>query len=338
MTDELSAPSSLHHWSGYEPSDPKLIALYSKGKTLQWNADTEIDWDQPIDPSSPLHAAAFPLLDLPIFRRLSPTELDHLTEKLTRLALSQIIHGEQGALMVASRLVSIAPDYETKLYAATQTVDEARHVEVFGRYLRRCGGIVPLAPGFGAFLDKVIDADSWLTMVIGMQIIVEGAALSSFHTYRRRSREPLLTGILDRVIRDEARHVGFGSTYLRNNLSEMSDDEREHLADYAYDTVMMFARTRHESFRQSEGILSEFGFSLDEVLHSAAERLQSGEGALADPARDGITEFILPTLTRLGVLTERVKEKFASARLPPIMVSTLLDELDILTMSTTREN
>jgi 1,2-phenylacetyl-CoA epoxidase catalytic subunit len=335
MTDKLSASGSLHQWSGYEPSDPKIIALYAKGKALQWNADVELDWDQPVDPSSPLHAGAFPLLDLPVFQRLSSAQLDQLTAKLTRLTLSQIIHGEQGALMVASRLVSIAPDYEAKLYAATQTVDEARHVEVFGRYLKRCGGIVPLAPGFGAFLDKVIDADSWLNMMIGMQIIVEGAALSSFHAYRRRSREPLLSGILDRVIRDEARHVGFGSTYLRNTLGEMSDDERECLADYAYDAVMLFARTRHESFRQSEVFLNEFGFSLDEVLHSAAARLESGGAALADPARDGITEFILPTLTRLGVLTDRVKEKFASARLPPIMASSLLDELDMLTMAST---
>lgn len=330
MNPQPTTSNSLHCWSEYDQVDPKLSGLYSKGKLAQWNGEVSIDWDQPVDPSSPLHAAAFPMLNLPLFRRLSPSQLDELTARFTCLALSQIVHGEQGALLVASRLVTIAPDFDTKLYASTQTVDEARHVEVFSRYLRRCGDIAPLAPRLGAFLDSVIASRSWLEMMIGMQIIVEGAALSSFHVYRQSTRDPLLAQILGKIIQDEARHVGFGSTQLRNSLHEMSDDEKEELADYAYESVMMFARTRYESFRASEDLLNEFGFTMDEVMRDAAIRIRESGQPLADPSRDGITGFILPTLRRLGLLTDRVEKKFDSAKLPPIMVSSLFDALDML--------
>lgn len=322
-----------HRWSGYEPSNAKLLAFYAKGKTHQWNAEQEIDWNQEIDPSSPLHASAFPLLDLPVFGKLSSAQFERVTAGFTRLALSQILHGEQGALMVASKLVSITPDYETKLFAATQAVDEARHVEIFGRYLQRCGGVLPLGPNLEAFLDQVIDSRLWLRIMIGMQIVVEGAALSSFHVYRRRSRDPLLASILERVVRDEARHVGFGSTYLRNILCDMSEDEREELEDYTYDTVMMYARTRQETFRQSEPIFNEVGLALGDVLQSAAERLRGGAKVMADPARDGITEYVLPTLAGLGLMSERVRSKFVGARLQPIMASSLFNELETLTVS-----
>ena len=33
--------------------------------------------------------------------------------------------------MTAAALTHAVPDYEAKLYAATQTMDEARHVEVY---------------------------------------------------------------------------------------------------------------------------------------------------------------------------------------------------------------
>ena len=62
--------------------------------------------------------------------------------------LSQIVHGEQGALLVASQLVSCAPTYNAKLYAASQTFDEARHVEVYNKYLQeRIGWTYPIMPG-----------------------------------------------------------------------------------------------------------------------------------------------------------------------------------------------
>jgi hypothetical protein len=316
-------------WADYIASDPKLVALYDKGKSLQWDA-ADLAWDSPIDPSAPLHAEAFPILMLPIFERLSAPTRDQLTARLTQGALSQFLHGEQGALMVASALVGKSPDYEAKLYSATQTMDEARHVELFGRYLQRCGEIRPIEPSLRSFLETVLAADSWIQMLIGMQVIVEGAALASFHAYRVRVRDPLLGTLLDGVIRDEARHVGFGMLYVRRYVNAMHDDEREQLADYAYNAVMEFDRTRADSVRSSQAAFEEAGVSPADVLRDAASWLQRGNQPREDWSRDGITRFILPTLSRLGVLTPRIETKFAQARFTPAMSSPLTEQLDAL--------
>jgi hypothetical protein len=317
-------------WTGFVPTDAKLVALYGKGKALQWDAAAALDWERPIDPAAPLHAAAFPILELPIFQRLSAAQRDQLMARFTQAALSQFLHGEQGALLVASSLVGAAPDYEAKLYAATQTMDEARHVEVFARYLRRCGDILPVDPSLQAFLDTVLGAASWAQMLIGMQVIVEGAALSSFHAYRARVRDPLLGELLDGVIRDEARHVGFGTLYLRHHIAALHPDEREQLADHAYTAVMTFDRTRADSLKSSRAAFEEVGVSAADVMRDAAAWLAAGHQPRADWSRDGITEFILPTLSRLGVLTPRVEQRFARARLTPSMTSPLMQQLRAL--------
>jgi len=320
-------------WTGYEPTDPKLVALYGKAKVLQWDGAHELDWDLPIDPSTPLHVEAFPILELPIFQRLTTAKREELAARFTQIALSRFLHGEQGALLIASSLVGLCPDYEAKLYAATQTVDEARHVEVFARYTQRCGTIVPIDPSFRAFLDTITGADSWIAMLIGMQIVVEGAALSSFHAYRARVRDPLLGKLLDGVLRDEARHVGFGTLYLRRHVAELHADDREQLADEAFEAVIAFDRTRAETLRTSQAAFEAAGVAPAEVMRDAARWLADGKQRRADWTRDGITDFILPTLSRLGLLTKRAEQRFAQARFTPTLSSPLMTQLDALVHS-----
>jgi rubrerythrin len=317
-------------WSGYEPADPKLIALYSKGKSLQWDAAKALDWSAPIDPSAPVHAEVFPLLNLPILKRLDDAKRDTLTAYFTEQAISQFLHGEQGALMVAARLVDVCPDYEAKLYAATQTMDEARHLEVFASYLKRSGTIHPVVRSLRSFLESILGADHWVKLLIGMQVIVEGAALTSFHAYRERARDPLLSALLDGVIRDEARHVGFGTLYVQRTVAEMKDDEREEIADFAFNAVMTFSATRRESLRNYASALENVGLSIDDVLRDAAALMERGDAVKTDSVRDGISDFILPTLRRLGLLTPRIQKKFSEARLPAAPTSPLLEQLQDL--------
>lgn len=271
-------------WCGYEPGDPKLVALYSKGKALQWDAAKALDWDAPIDPSAPVHADVFPMLSLPIMTRLSDQTRDELTAAFTEQALSQFLHGEQGALMVAARLVDVCPDFEAKLYAATQT----------------------------------------------MQIVVEGAALSSFHTYKNRAKDPLLTALLEGVIRDEARHVGFGTLYVQRTVADMHPDDREEIADFCYDAVLTFSATRRDSLLVNAAALHRAGVSIDDVMRDGARHLASRGPDTGDAVRDGIGDFILPSLRRIGLLTPRVEEKFAQARFPAAPTSSLGEQLQEL--------
>ena len=121
----------------YEVRREALLNLYEKGKRLQWNASTDIDWSIDVDPER------FPdflsadvvntLLSPP--RKLEEKEFVRLRVHQLGWMLSQFLHGEQGALLATAQIVNTVPWLEAKFYAASQVIDEARHVEVYRRYL-----------------------------------------------------------------------------------------------------------------------------------------------------------------------------------------------------------
>ncbi|MBW2698778.1 MAG: diiron oxygenase, partial [Deltaproteobacteria bacterium] len=130
--DVLKTPMEICWQFDYEIGIDKLRNLYSKSKRAQWDAEQDLDWSIPIDPSRPLiEEDRFGLERLPYFQKLSQTKREAFRAHMTAYQLSQFLHGEQGALMTAAALTHAVPDYEGKLYAATQTMDEARHVEVY---------------------------------------------------------------------------------------------------------------------------------------------------------------------------------------------------------------
>jgi len=160
-------------------------------------------------------------------------EIVELTRRTAAFRLSQFLHGEQGALMVAAQLVNAVPHTDAKFYAATQTMDEARHVEVFARYIEKLDEIRPIAPSLKGILDQTLATGDWMKKLVGMQIVVEGLALYSFREMRNLSAEPLLRDILTYVARDESRHHAYGVQYIERCVPCLSDAERVELEDFA---------------------------------------------------------------------------------------------------------
>jgi hypothetical protein len=294
--------------------DAKLRALYRKAKAYQWDGDS-LAWDTPIDPSGcPLGAHSFGVLELPIFNKLSKSQRELLNAHLTTLTLSQFLHGEQGALLVASQLAQCVPDLEAKLCAAMQTADEARHVEVFTRYVKRCAEVHPIRSKLRETLEAIVGQDEWAKKLVGMQVIVEGLALTSFHEYRRDAQDKLLHKLLELVIRDEARHVAFAPLYLKTALDKMHPDDKEALADFAFDITLGFKALAVSYYRDSEAIFEKVGISFEDVMRSAFQ------SSLPKKQLDAINAFIVPALARFGVITPRAQKKFDQAR--------MLDERD----------
>src|SRR5262249_53153911 len=152
-----------------------------------------VDWDRPVDPGKPIvDEGRFGFDRMPFVQRLSATQREAFTANVSAHRLSQFLHGEQGALMVAAALVHAVPDYEGKPYAATQTMDEARHVEVFDRYIRKLAIVYPIAPALKRLIDATLTADHWVKIAIGMNMVVEGLALGTFHNMRRATSCDLL--------------------------------------------------------------------------------------------------------------------------------------------------
>ena len=213
-----------YNWD-YTVADNRIKKLYELGKELNWNGSIDLNWDYThpedeklVDPDEQL-----PHETLKAYEALTAKEKIEFDRHSTAELLSQFLHGEQGALLVASQLASCAPTYNAKLYAASQTFDEARHVEVFNKYLQDKIGIhYPINPSLKLLLDKILTDERWDLKFIGMQIIIEGLALAAFGMLKSITTDPLLKQLLHYVIRDEARHVTFGINYLEDFIKTLS--------------------------------------------------------------------------------------------------------------------
>ena len=215
--------------------------------------------------------------------------------------MSQFLHGEQGALLVASQLASCAPTYDAKLYAASQTFDEARHVEVFNRYLQEKIGIhYPINPALKSLLDKILTDERWDLKFIGMQIIIEGLALAAFSMLKSISKDPLLKQLLHYVIRDEARHVTFGINYLEDFIKTLSPEEINERAEFAYEACVI-SRERLINTKSQQRFL---GMSEEE-----AREFQLNTGSF-EMFRNFLFSRVIPNLSRIGLLTDEVRPKF----------------------------
>src|SRR5256886_17407029 len=122
-----------------------------------------------------------PLAGYPPYERLTIREKARLRHAQVALQLSQFLHGEQGALTVASQLVGAVPWIDAKYYAGTQTMDEARHVEVFSRYLReKLEWQWPGDESPKELLAATIKDGGWDLKYLGLQGIIEGLPMAAF--------------------------------------------------------------------------------------------------------------------------------------------------------------
>ena len=149
---------------------------------------------------------------------------------------SQFLHGEQGALMCASKIVNTVPTIDAKFYAATQVIDEARHVEVFGRYLHEKLDLVyPLNANLRSLLDDALTDSRWDMTYLAMQVLIEGLALAAFSLIRNNATDPLAKSINAYVMQDEARHVMFGRLALRDYYPQLTEAERDEREEFCVD-------------------------------------------------------------------------------------------------------
>ena len=288
-----------YNWD-YEAANVRIRRLYELGKRFNWNSELDVDWglQMPAPEGAPPEPEGF--ADHPKWKALSPEQKADFMRRTTAQTLSQFLHGEQGALMVASQLVSCAPTHDAKLYAASQTFDEARHVEVFHRYLmERCHMIYPINPNLKFLLDKVLTDERWDLKFIGMQILIEGLALAAFQTIHETTPDPLLKQVVGLVMRDEGRHVAFGVNYLEDWIRALPQAEIEERAQFAYEACVVM-----KNRLISTNVAEEFGFTREEALEINA-KTQGGQAF-----RKFLFERMIPNLKRVGLLTEAIRPKF----------------------------
>lgn len=300
----VSAHETIIDWQ-LRSDSPELQALYQKAKRLQWNGATDLDWSINVEPESNENALLpddflawdhFESLGL----HMTLKDRRHRLHQVLGWMLSQFLHGEQGALMAAAQVTECVPFTDGKFYGATQVVDEARHVEVFHRYLEtKLGATFPINDNLFTIIDSLLRDSRWDMKFLGMQIMVEGLALGAFSMLHKLTKEPLLRELLRRVIHDEARHVSYGVHALKHVYTrEFSENERREREDWAFEVALLM-RNR---FRVHE--LYESDFQQMMTRRQWNEMVDRSPGMRA--FRTTMFSRLVPNLREIGLLTDRI--------------------------------
>jgi hypothetical protein len=289
---------AIFTWDYEKGARPALNKLYEKAKRAQWNGETDLPWDTDVDLEK---NAALQRLQFAEFETdVSGTPLEKFTEKdfidlsiqMDNWTLSQFMHGEQGALICTAKIVETVPWIDAKYYASTQVMDEARHVEVFAKYLQeKQDGFYPINAHLKLLLDDIISDSRWDMTYLGMQIMVEGLALAAFGFMQQMTPDPLLKQLLRYVMSDEARHVAFGVLSLKEYYAELSDAELRERQEFAFEAAVRM----RDRFLQQE-VWERMGIKPAEILPLV----------LRDPGRDMFQQMlfskIVPNCKKLGLL------------------------------------
>jgi hypothetical protein len=299
----------LYDFTYSNSGNPEFMKLYEKAKKGQWNSQ-DLDWGLSVDPYN-LEVPIFPEKLLPMYgqdfyRTASKEHQGEVLHATTSWLLSQFLHGEQGALFASSQTVEATPWFGAKLYGSTQVMDEARHVEVFHKYLtEKCDRLYDINDNLYTIIHALATDSQWDIKFLGMQIMVEGLALGAFGLFYKFTKEPLLKQLLKNVIADEARHVHYGVEALRDFYrDEVSESFRREREDWAYEIAIML-RNRFfflEVYYEYYGHKMSRGAWIQMVL----------ESPIMAEFRRMLFSRLIPNLKAIGLLTERIRPYYAT--------------------------
>jgi len=251
----------------YERSRKPLEKLYEKAKTSQWNAndlpwDTDVDQEKVVIANQALQNYSAMDMSNTVFQNWGDKEWVEFGIQSQNWTLSQFMHGEQGALICTAQIVETVPWIDAKYYASTQVMDEARHVEVFARYLdTKLSGHYPINAHLRMLLDDIIGDSRWDMTYLGMQIMVEGLALAAFGFMHQFTTEPLIKQLLRYVMSDEARHVAFGVLSLQEYYDQLSAAEIRERQEFAFEAAVRM----RDRFLQQE-VWERMGIDVKEAV------------------------------------------------------------------------
>ncbi len=302
--DSWSLPGSfdtIFNWE-YDEGRDRLLSLYSKGKQKQWDAEVRIDWSIDVDPHNPLDVddGYIPIHGSAIHERMTGREKNDLRHHFEAWRFSNFLHGEQGALICASKIVQTVPDIDSKFYAATQVIDEARHVEVYSRFLHdKLELAYPINDQLQVLLSQTIQDSRWDFTYLGMQVLIEGLALASFGFIRDLARNPLAAAINAYVMQDEARHVAFGRLALADYYPKLTQAERDEREEFVVEACYLM----RDRFRGEE-VWERLGLPVKECVgHMESTPYQIGRSRR-------LFARIVPIIKEIGLWGSKVRRAY----------------------------
>src|SRR5271169_4666241 len=288
----------------YEDLRASLKTLYEKGKNLQWNANTRIDWSQDLDPENPqeLPDESVSIFGSKVWDRLTKKEKANVRRHQQAWQLSQFLHGEQGALVCTAKIVQQVPNIDSKFYAATQVMDEARHVESYSRLLHEKFDLAyPITPPLKRLLNDVLSDSRWDMTYLGMQVMIEGLALAAFAGIRDTAKNSLAAAVNAYVMQDEARHVAFGRLALRDYYPQLTQAERDQREEFVVEASYLM----RDRFR-SEEVWETLGLPVEQCV----EYVDSSPDMREFQSR--LFSRIVPTIKNIGLWGPKIRRAYSN--------------------------
>jgi hypothetical protein len=292
----------------YQGDYPEMYELYRRAVKNQWDGDSQLDWSTDVDPRNP-EVPLFPIELVPLAGlaehgiRLNQAEQMRFIHDFSSWLLSQFMHGEQGALYASAQVTESVRWVDGKFYGATQVMDEARHLEVFLRYLEtKLGKLYQVNDNLFTIMDALMRDSRWDMKFLGMQIMIEGLALGAFSMMYQSTREPLLKELLRYVIQDEARHVHYGVLALKRHFAELSGSELREREDWTFEVACLM----RDRFLAHEIHDEWFGGRLK---RSDWDRIISSSPFMQD-FRQIMFKRLVPNLEYIGIFSPRIREHY----------------------------
>ncbi len=303
----------------YSVHAPDMRRLYENAKRDQWNVSKDIDWSQPVDLEKGIFADG--LIDgygSEVWNKLDPAQQRELNVEFSCWRLSQLLHGEEGAMLACSQLVDMVPSNDAKFFQSTQVVDEARHTEVLSRYLlEKCGGrIYPMSRNIKLLFDFLLGQGKWFIKTAGLQLVAETFAVGLFRMLAETSIDPLLRTICKRILADESRHMGFSILGLPDMIASLSPSDMAELEDFTAEACRLvlrgqFAREAFEKVGFSAG-------EIKQVEQTRVEQAKSNDYALFRQVfrREMYTQ-VVANLKKVGLMTPHMADNLRKIGIDP---------------------
>ena len=272
-----------------------------------------IDFDLPFDMATTPIAPQEMVVELrsAVADRLDERQKIQLSNDVMHWSVSNLLHGEQGALSLSASLCHILLDPGAQEYAANQAREEARHVTGFTRYIaKRWGAPLPVGKTIATVLADLVSTEEVYKKIVGMQMLIEGLAMGSFATLNAKTNDPVLRRLVQLVMSDEAFHHRFGRLWAAKTIRHLKADEHKKVEDWAAQIfqTLLFNLINAE---QKQVIYAKYGLDWKWVRDAVKETFTDDDRRNQLKESTNIFRVLIKTLLHAGIITERTAPLYA---------------------------
>ena len=272
-----------------------------------------IDFDQPFDMAN---TPILPLENIVELRSAVADRLDdqqkiQLANDVTHWSLSNLLHGEQGALSLSASLCHVLVDPGAQEYAANQAREEARHVTAFTRYIaKRWGAPLPVGQTIATVLADLVSTPEVYKKIVGMQMLVEGIAMGAFATFNAKTNDPVLRRLVRLVMSDEAFHHRFGRLWADKTIKHLSPEEHRKVEDWSAQLFQMLLFNLINT-EQKQVIYAKYRLDWQWVRDAVKESFSDDDRRESLRESTNIFRVLIKTLLHAGIITSRTAPLYA---------------------------